>query len=120
MATYGTPEDDRNVQVLLYPLDARGIEGNVARAQTYLGGAEIPITRESVESPDGTAMECMTSRVDELGYTFCVAQIHGRALNVQIGDVVAPDADELPQDVVERARRLAGDIVDSVARASGN
>jgi len=119
-ATYGTPEDDRNVQVLLYPLDKRGIEGNVARAKSYLSGGEIPVTRASVQSPNGTAMHCMSSRVGELGYNFCVAEIHGRALNVQIGDVVAPDADELPQDVVERAHRLAGDIVDSVARAPGN
>ena len=32
MATHTSPEDDRNVQVLLYPLDERGIEGNVERA----------------------------------------------------------------------------------------
>lgn len=117
MAIYGTPEDDRNVQVLLYALDDRGIEGNVARAQTYLEGGEIPVTRESVTSPDGTEMQCMTSRVGELGYTFCVAEIHGRALNVQIGDVVSPDATGLPAELVERARMDAGAIVDSVANA---
>ncbi|MBB1493199.1 hypothetical protein H5395_17200 [Paracoccus sp. MC1854] len=117
MATYRTPEDDRNMQVLLYPLNERGIEGNVDRAQAHLAGGEIPVTRESVDSQAGNAMDYMTPRVDELGYNFCVVEIHGRALNVQIGDVVSSDMEKLPQDVVERAYRLAGKIVDAVAGA---
>lgn len=119
MATYGSPEDDRNMQVLLYSLDERGIEGNVARADSYMAGGEIPVIRESVKSPGGTEMHCMTSRVGELGYNFCVAEIHGRAVNVQVGDMVSPDAAELPQDVVQRARALAGDVVDTLVAAPG-
>ncbi|MBV0892887.1 hypothetical protein KTN05_13650 [Paracoccus sp. Z118] len=119
MATYGSPEDDRNMQVLLYPLDERGIEGNIARADTYMAGGEIPVIRESVESPGGLKMHCMTSRVGELGYNLCIAEIYGRALNVQIGDVVSPDAAELPRDVVQRARALAGEVADTVAAAPG-
>ncbi|WP_103174988.1 hypothetical protein [Paracoccus sp. SY] len=117
MATYGTPEDDRSVQVLLYPLDKRGIEGNIERAASYMAGGEIPVTRETVQSPGGSEMECMTSRVGELGYTFCVAEVRGRALNVQVGEVVAADASELPIEVVQRSRDLAGDFVDSIEAA---
>lgn len=120
MATYGTPEDDRNVQVLLYPLDDRGIEGNVERAASYMAGGDIPVTRETVQSPGGSEMECMTSRVGELGYTFCVAEVHGRALNVQVGEVVAADASELPAEVVQRSRSLARDFVDSIKAAPGS
>lgn len=119
MATYATPQDDRNVQVLLYPLDDRGIDGNVERAASYMSGGEIAVTQELVQSPGGTRMTCLTSRMGELGYTFCVAEIHGRALNVQVGEVVAPDVTELPAEVVERSRRLAGELVDSIARAPG-
>lgn len=42
-------------------------------------------------------MHCMTSRVGELGYNFCVAEIHGRAVNVQVGDVVSPDTADPPR-----------------------
>ena len=120
MATYATPEDDRNVQVLLYPLHERGIEGNVERAASYMAGEEIPVTRETVQSPGGTEMECLESRVGELGYTFCVAEIHGRALNVQVGEVVSPDASELPAEVVQRSRSLAGNFVDLIEAAPGS
>jgi hypothetical protein len=117
MATYESPDDNRNVQVLLYPLDDRGIEGNVERAASYMAGGDIPVTSETVRSPGGTEMECLTSRVGELGYTFCVAEIHGRALNVQVGEVMPPDGSELPADVVQRSRNLAGNIVDLIKAA---
>ena len=118
MATYRTPEDDRNVQVLLYPLDKRGIEGNVERAASYVSGGDIPVIRKTVQSPGGSEMECLTSRVGELGYTFRVVEIHGRALNVQVGEVVPPDASELSTDVVQRSHDLAGNIVDLIEAAS--
>lgn len=84
-----------------------------------MAGGEIPVTRGTVQSPGGTEMECLTSRVGELGYTFCVAEIHGRALNVQVGEVVPPDASELPAEVAQRSRNLAGDFVDSIEAAPG-
>jgi hypothetical protein len=62
-------------------------------------------------------MECLASRVGELGYTFCNAEIHGRALNVQVGEVVAPDASELPAELVQHSRSLAGNIVDLIEAA---
>lgn len=94
--------------------------GSHQRAASYMSGGEIPVTWETVQSPGGTEMECLTSRVGKLGYTFCIAEIHGRALNVQAGEVVSSDAGELPADVVQRSHALAGDFVDLIKAAPGS
>ena len=62
-------------------------------------------------------MECLTTRVDDQGHTLCVAEILGRALNVQVSDVVAADADAIPDDKIAAAHDLAGRMVDSVSEA---
>ncbi|MRX50265.1 hypothetical protein GI374_07355 [Paracoccus sp. S-4012] len=116
-AVYGNADDSRNLQVLLYRLSDDGIAGNVERAEAFMAGGEIPVAQASVESPGGAAMECMATRVGELAYNLCIAEVRGRALNVQVGDVIDPQAKELPEAVVTAARDLAGRIVDSIAAA---
>ncbi len=117
VANYRAPDDNRLVQMLLYALYDGDIARNVERAEAYMADGEIPVTRASVTSPAGRKMECLTTRVDDQGHTLCVAEILGRALNVQVSDVVAADADTIPDDKIAAAHDLAGRMVDSVSEA---
>ncbi|MBB1491571.1 MULTISPECIES: hypothetical protein [unclassified Paracoccus (in: a-proteobacteria)] len=116
-ATYHHPDDSRNVQVLLYRLYEGGIAGNVERAAAYMADGDIPMTRATVRSPAGTGMECMGTQVKDVTYALCVAEVRGRALNVQVGEVTGQEVTELDPAVVGGAHALAGEIVDSIAAA---
>ena len=117
-AEYGNDDDTRNVRILLFPLSEDGIAGTLERSlASYGSNQDILAPPTSLTSPEGIPMDCFVTRSGELGYNICVAEIRGRGVRAQIGAVVDPQAEALPEDISDRDRELAGVFMDKLQAA---